>query len=129
VEDPAVTALLVLLALAGLAASAVAWLARSERRRAESVLELAARLEAQHAYEAACFHYAVAASAGADRATCETKVRDLWNAHGPFPFADTAEELRAKYCEYESCGEGFHEVTVQDVRRIVEAGQPPPSTS
>jgi len=109
----------ILVVLGSLAAGAVAWFVWTERSRGRGVLELATRLEAQGAYEAACFHYAVAANTGVARTHCEERIRSLWEAHGPFLFSDTAEELRAKYCRYESCGEGYHQLTVGDIQRIV----------
>ena len=111
--------MMTLVALSSLAVGAGVWFVWTERRRGREVLELGARLEAQGAYEAACFHYAVAVNAGVARAHCEARIRELWEAHGPFLFSDTAEELRAKYCSYESCGEGYHQLTVGDIQRIV----------
>ena len=101
------------------AVAVVAWFAWTERRRGRAVLELAARLEAQGDYEAACFHYAVAATAGVARARCEERIRALWAAHGPFQFSKVAQDQRGSACRYESCGEGHHQLTVSDSRRIV----------
>ena len=95
---------------------------RTERRRRRAALEVAEHLEARKDYEGACINYAVAAAAGADRITCETKIRALWDAHGPFEFRESAEEMKTDYCRYESCGEGYHRLMVDDIRRIVAGG-------
>lgn len=80
------------------------------------MFELAQRLEAQGEYEAACFHYAVARNAGANRSACETRIRALWHEYGPFQFRDIGEELR-------SCGQGYHQLTMGDIDRIVRKSQ------
>ena len=71
-----------LLAIAVLVALGLLFVA-SERRRARQILRLAQDLETRRDHEGACFHYAVAAAAGADRAFCEARVRELWAAFGP----------------------------------------------
>jgi hypothetical protein len=110
----------VTLALAlGAASVVVALILAGRRRHGRRLLELAARLEAEGAFESACFHYAVASRAGAKREACEAKVRYLWTAHGPFTFAALGTELSSTFCRYESCGRGFHELTVADIRRLV----------
>jgi hypothetical protein len=107
---------LVVAAAAGIAA----WLfVRGERVRARSVFALAADLESVGEYEAACFHYAVARNAGAPRSACEVNVRRLWSEQGPFTFRALAEDLPSGYCAYESCGEGYHSVTVADIHCII----------
>jgi hypothetical protein len=115
------------LLLAGAVAALVAWLfVRSERSRAHSVLALASDLEARGEYEASCFHYAVALSAGASAAEYKANVRRLWSAHGPFTFATLAGQLRSDYCRSESCGEGYHAITVADIQRIVDGSRSTP---
>ena len=107
--------------------AALAWFfLRSERSRAHSTLALASDLEAQGDYEASCFHYAVALNAGASPAECEANVRRLWSAHGPFTFDTLLGELRSGYCRYESCGEGYHAITTDDIQRIVNRSKPTP---
>ena len=107
------------LLLAGAVAIGVWAFVRGERGRRRSVLALASQLEFRGEYEAACFHYAVAGNAGADRSECETKVRALWAQHGPFDFNGPGVDLRSKYCKYESCAKGYHQLTVGEIDRIV----------
>lgn len=116
-----VGAILLLLAVA---AAGMSLFALSERRRARTVLDLAGQLEAKGDHEAACFHYAVAATAGADRTICESRIRVLWQAHGPFEFTASAAALEAEYCRDRSCGQGYHELVVGDIRRLVNASCP-----
>ena len=92
---------------------------RSERRRAHAALAHAATLEAEANPEAAFFYYAVAASAGAPRHTCETGIRRLWATHGPFTFGDAIEDEADMPCGYKSCGQGYRELMLEDVLRIV----------
>lgn len=94
-----------------------------ERRRAREVFDLATTLEGRGEYESACFHYAVARNAGADPRVCEASIQDLWERKGPFDFASIGATLRATYCRHRSCGEGYHQIIVADIRRLVGGGR------
>jgi hypothetical protein len=94
---------------------------RSERRRAQAALDRASALEVRGKHEAACFHYAVAASAGAPRDTCEDAIRALWDAHGPFEFGEATEDEGASECRYKSFGAGYRQLMLNDVLRLVGA--------
>ncbi len=93
------------------------------RKRAVYVFGLARDMEENGHYEAACFHYAVAANTGHKRAACRGKIKDLWNAYGPFEFRDQLGELEAEYCRDPGCGEGLFRVTVEDIHKLVDAGE------
>ncbi len=92
---------------------------RSEDKRGKYVYGLAKTNEDKRNYEAACFHYAVAANAGYQSRLCHQKVKDLWNTYGPFEFLEQLKELKEEYCRDQSCGEGYFHITVQDIHKIV----------
>ena len=92
---------------------------RSERRRARAALAHAATLEAEGRPEAACFYYAVAASAGAPRHTCESGIRSLWASHGPFKFGDAIKDEADAACGHRSCDQGYRQLMLEDVLRVV----------
>ena len=93
---------------------------KSEAKRGRLVFDQAASLEASGNYEDACFHYAVAANAGYQAKLCRKKIKNLWNAHGPFLFSEQLQKLKAEYCPDASCGEGFHHITVSDIHKWVK---------
>lgn len=80
---------------------------------------MATDLEKNEDYAAACFYYAIAMNAGHNKMLCQKKIIELWHQHGPFNFKKQLEEVKAKYCCYESCGEGFHSLTVSDIHKLV----------
>ncbi len=94
---------------------------RSEAKRGKYVFSLAQGMETAGKYEAACFHYAVSASAGYEREYCQQKVRDLWDTHGPFEFVEHLTDSKGGYCRDRTCGEGYYRIIVRDIRKIVEA--------
>ena len=95
------------------------YLARREKRR-EALLEAATLLEEAGEYEEACFRYAAAAG-GAYGEACREKVKDLWEAHGPFDFSAELQKLRAGYCRCcTSCGEGYHHLIVSDIQKWIK---------
>jgi hypothetical protein len=94
-------------------------LMRRTKNRSSLVLEAAARYEQEGRFEDACYHYGIAVLNGA-REQGESRVRSLWREHGPFAFAGIGEDMRHSYCSRsESCGEGYHQITVQEIARIV----------
>jgi hypothetical protein len=100
---------------------------RSGARMRSALLAAAARYEAEGRFEDACYHYGIAAWRGAGELG-SSRVRELWRVHGPFSFAQAGEEMRDRYCSAsESCGEGFHQITLREIARIVsESGITPP---
>lgn len=92
---------------------------RSERKRERHVYGMANSFEKNKDYEAACFYYALAMSAGHNRKLSENKIRELWQLYGPFDFKKQLEKAKAESCSYESCGEGIHSLTVSDIHKIV----------
>jgi hypothetical protein len=117
----------VLVAL-GLVVLAGVLFARGERRRGEALCRLAEAEERQGRPDVACYYYAAAAAAGERRHACEARIRELWERHGPFDLDAVGRRVHEAYCRYGSCGEGFHELTAREIRRVVgaEAGSPPP---
>jgi hypothetical protein len=92
-----------------------------ERKRGARIFEEARNRESGGDFPGACYCYAIAASAGHQRRSCEDQIRVLWERHGPFDFHEQLVETVKEYCDYESCGEGFHEMTVDCIRGIVGA--------
>lgn len=90
-----------------------------ERKRGTRVFEEARLRENSGDFEIACYCYAIAASAGHQPRWCEERIRTLWEDHGPFNFREQLFETAKEYCRYESCGEGFHQITVDHIREIV----------
>src|SRR5262245_31100316 len=102
------------------AALVFAFLMRSDDSRWARLLVIAAADEADHRYEWACYHYAVALKAGAAPTLCEPKILQLWRDHGPFSFAEVGADVRETYCsKSRTCGQGYHTLTVEDIRSIV----------
>ena len=95
------------------------FLSRAGQKGGEALLEAAVSLEQAGEYEEACFRYAVAASRGYQE-MCRAKIRDLWEAHGPFDFSAQLQKLRSEYCSRcTSCGEGYYHLIVSDIHRWV----------
>jgi hypothetical protein len=91
---------------------------RSQRRRVQAAWDRAAEHERNGRHADACYDYALAAAGGLGELTAE-RVRALWSEHGPLSFDEIGEKMRATYCEYESCGEGFHQGTLEIVGGIL----------
>jgi hypothetical protein len=90
-----------------------------ERKRRERVFGLAMAMEESGDFEDACFHYAVAAEAGYESLLCREKIKTLWNSYGPFDFRRQLDKLKKDYCRDESCGTGYHQITVTCIRDVV----------
>jgi hypothetical protein len=91
---------------------------RAGRKRGRLVFDMASNYEKEGDYEAACYFFAEALSAGHNKQFCRGKILELWKEHGPFEFKRQLEEAKAA-CRYESCGEGAHSLTVSDIQKIV----------
>jgi hypothetical protein len=100
-----------------LATAALVLFLRSENRRGRRLLDAALSAELSGDFETACFHYAAAAMAGFKTERCNRKALALWRESGPFEFRDVQEQLTQEYCEYDSCGEGYHTLVVEHIRR------------
>jgi hypothetical protein len=102
----------------GLAALGIL-LMRRAKNRSSLMFEAAARYEQEGRFEDACYHYGIAVLKGAGQQG-EVRVRSLWREHGPFDFAGIGEEMRHSYCSRSaSCGEGYHQITLREIGRIV----------
>ncbi len=95
-------------------------LLRAGCKRGRFIFDIASHYEKEGDYEAACYFYAEALSAGHNKQFCRGKMLELWKEHGPFDFKKQLEEAKAE-CRYESCGEGAYSLTVSDIHRIVKA--------
>jgi len=91
----------------------------SENKRKFRLIKIAREYETNKDYANACYHYAIAGGAGMTTKECENKVRQLWQDHGPFDFSKQLKELQEDFCEYKSCGQGFHELTIQSIQKMV----------
>jgi len=121
---------LVVIGVAIVAALFLAFLLRGDGSRWARVLSLAIQDEADRRYEWACYHYAVALKAGAAPAVCEPKIVQLWRDHGPFSFAGVGVALQETYCaKSRTCGQGYHTLTVEDIRSIVASTSGPADDS
>jgi hypothetical protein len=101
---------------------------RAGSRTPSAMLDAAARYEAEGQFEDACYHYGIAAWRGG-RKLAEPRVQALWRDYGPFSFREAGQHMRHSYCSRaESCGEGFHEITVREIRRIVSDSSKAPSS-
>ncbi|MFH1176479.1 MAG: hypothetical protein V1750_03655 [Acidobacteriota bacterium] len=110
--------MLLLVACVLLAAAALlVW--RGNRRRSIGVFNEAVAHEEADRYEDACYSYAIAAAAGRNSAMCQEKIRELWRRNGPFQFAAQRDHVVSEFCNYESCGEGFHQLVLSDLRKVL----------
>jgi hypothetical protein len=95
----------------------------SQRRRLEKLRKAAAEYERVGQYEDACYHYAMAAG-GRVRHPLADEVRRLWHDHGPLSFEARGHAMALEYCEHDkSCGEGYHQIVLQDVRKIIKVSR------
>ena len=90
-----------------------------ERKRGARVFEEARLRENGGDFAGARYCYAIAASASYQPRWCEDRIRTLWERHGPFDFREQLLETVEEYCRYESCGEGFHQITVERIRGVI----------
>jgi hypothetical protein len=98
----------------------VSLIRRSRRRLAQAAWDRAVEHERKGEYAEACYEYALATAGGPTEAV--DHVRVLWSQHGPFSFEEIGARMRATYDpDDESCGEGFHQMTLQLIRRILES--------
>ncbi len=100
-----------------LAIGAIILFLRSENRRGRRLFDTALSAELSGNFETACFHYAAAAMAGVKKERCNQKAVALWRDRGPFEFRDLWDKLRQEYCKYDSCGEGYHALVIEHIRR------------
>ena len=114
-----VTILVATLSFGVLALGLLLWVARGSRKRWAQAPVTATVEDQEGRHESACYHYALARNAGAPADLCEPRIVQLWREHGPFDFAANGSTLEAEYCQHHSCGRGFHELVVGDIRRLV----------
>jgi hypothetical protein len=97
---------------------------RSEGKRGKRVFIEAGDHEQSSRFEEACYTYAIAATAGANREICHGKIRELWQIHGPFDFRAQHDKVVSEYCHDTSCGEGYNQLIIADIHKIVESKNP-----
>jgi len=91
----------------------------SELRRGRRVFREAMAHENSGKFEQACYDYAIAMTTGFRRSACRQRIIRLWREHGPFQFSSQHDNELSNFCEYESCGEGFHQIILSDIHRIL----------
>lgn len=102
----------------------ITWLAfrfkKSEVTVGKRIFDRATSLEQGGHFEDACYHYAVSARSGYQADLSRRKVKELWDAHGPFLFSDQIKKFEEKNCRDACCGEGLEHVTISHIHKWIK---------
>jgi len=93
---------------------------KSGAKRGKIIFDRAASLERAGNFEDACFHYAVSARSGYQADLSRRKVKELWDAHGPFLFSDQVQKFKKDNCRDACCGEELEHMTISHIHQWVK---------